>query len=51
VVVGGHAVLFLVAHRHARFEPHTVLWAFHTIQSSIVVVAKTILLMEMINDD
>ena len=33
-VVGCHAVLFLVARRHAPFETNTVLWAFHTIQPS-----------------
>ena len=33
-VVGCRTVLFLVARRHARFEPNTVLWEFHTIQPS-----------------
>jgi len=33
-VVGCHGVLFLVACRHALFEPNTILWAFHTIQPS-----------------
>ena len=33
-MVGCHAVLFSVARRHARFEPNTVLWTFHTIQPS-----------------